>query len=248
MSLPPHRVSGQGPLVVLVHGTAPDLFDRLESELRTTHRVLRLDRRGFPGSGLPIVHTLPPHAEDLAALIAREGGEAIVVGWSIGGVIAIELAQRFPERVKGLVLLEPPWQAKRSPTLRMVAAILFGELRGALGMAASGGERFLRWALSRRDGSCELDSLPTDARERIRAAGPAMLAELDGGTGEHLVARPLQVPVAILAGDASTLEFGAAAERLGAAMGVKPKVLPGAGHLLQETRAPDVAAAVRAMG
>lgn len=248
MSLPPHRVSGQGPLVVLVHGTAPDLFDRLESELQPTHRVLRLDRRGFPGSGLPIVHTLPPHAEDLAALIAREGDAAVVVGWSIGGVIALELAQRFPDRVRGLVLLEPPFQAKRHPTLRMVAAILFGKLRGAFGRAGAGGERFLRWALSRRDGTCELDSLPEAARERIRAAGPAMLAELDGGTGEHLVARPLQVPVVLLTGDASTPEFGAAAARLGAAMEVKARVLAGAGHMLQETRAAEVAAAVREIG
>lgn len=249
MSLPPYRVRGQGPLVVLVHGTAPDLFDRLESELLPTHRVARLARRGFPGSGLPVVRELGPHVDDLAELIQREGGRATVVGWSVGGILAVELLQRAPERVDGLVLIEPPWLAKRSPTLRMLAGILIGKLLGAFGRAGAGGERFLRWALSRRDGVNELDVLSSADRERVRAAGEAMLAELDGGTGEHLAGRvaAARVPVALLAGDQSTPEFGRAAARLGQALGVEPRVIPGAGHLMQETHAREVAQVLRGL-
>lgn len=245
--LPQHRVIGQGPSVLLVHGTAPDLFEQLERELSPTSRVIRVDRRGYPGSGLPVVSALPPHADDLAAILQREADAAIVVGWSIGGVIALELALRFPALVRGLVLLEPPWLAKKHPTFRMLGGILGGKLRGAFGNPASGGERFHRWALSRRDGRCELDDLAPADRARVRAAGPAMLAELDGGTGEHLekLLGPLPMPVTLLTGDQSTVEFGAAAARLGRLLGVEPEVLPGAGHMMQETHARAVAAVVR---
>jgi pimeloyl-ACP methyl ester carboxylesterase len=171
----------------------------------------------------------------------------VVVGWSIGGILALELAERLPELVRALVLLEPPWLAKHHPTLRMLGGILGGKLRGALGNPAAGGERFLRWALARRDGRCELDDLPPEARQRVRAAGRAMLAELDGGTGEHLAAtlRPLPMPVTLLTGDQSTPEFAAAATRLGALLGITPEIIAGAGHLLQQTHAQAVASAVR---
>lgn len=241
MDVPRHRVLGHGPPFVLVHGTAPDLFDALETALLPHGRVVRLDRRGFPGSDLPIVHTLPPHAEDLAAIVHGLGEPAVLVGWSVGAVIALEVALRWPDKLRGLVLLEPPWRAKQHPTLAMLGGILGGKVLGALGRPEAGGERFLRWALSRRGGGDELATLADTDRARVRAAGRAILAELDGGTGEHLDPGPLPMPVALVHGDSSTPEFSAAAQRLGASLGVTPMVLGGAGHLLQHTHAEHVA-------
>ncbi len=247
--LPAHTVTGHGPNVLLLHGTAPDLFDELTARLATDHRVTRVRRRGYPGSGLPIVHTLPPHADDAAALIREAGAPSIVVGWSIGGIIALDLALRHPDLVAGLVLIEPPWLAKRHATLRMVAGILGGKLRGALGNPGAGGLRFLTWALRHRDGTSGLAGLPAPYHAAIRAAGAAMLAELDGGTGEHLAGSigPLRMPVVLLAGSESTPEFPAAAARLAATLQVEVTTVQGAAHLLQETHAEDVARAVRSM-
>src|SRR5262245_10429695 len=120
MAAPPYRVSGSGPAVVLIHGTAPDFFDALEVELARDHSVVRLERRGFGKSGLPPVGALTPHAEDIAAIVDALGGAALV-GWSMGGVIALEVALLRPEAVRGLVLLEPPWFFRRFPSLRQIA-------------------------------------------------------------------------------------------------------------------------------
>ncbi|HEX2878863.1 MAG TPA: alpha/beta hydrolase [Polyangiaceae bacterium] len=249
MSMPlPHQARGTGPQVLLVHGTAADFFDQLDQALRIDHRVVRVSRRGFPGSGCDPVHTLPPHTDDLAQILQGGGAPGTVVGWSVGGIIALKLALRHPELVNALVLIEPPWLAKSHPSLALVRAVLGGKLRGAFGNPEAGGERFLRWALGIRTGGSELDSLSMEQRSLIRHAGPAIVAELDGGTGEHLarvLTRPLPIPVRLLCGERSPREFEAAAHRLASLLQIKPEVVAGAGHLLQETHADKVATVVR---
>ena len=245
----PYRTSGRGPAVVLIHGTAPDFFDALEAELVADHTVVRLDRRGFGASGLPAVASLTTHAEDIAAIVA-ELGSAVLVGWSIGGVIALEAALLCEKRLRGVMLLEPPWLLRSSPTLRMVAGFAGAKLLGALGQPAAGGRRFLRWALALRDGRCELDELSVADRARVDAAGAAILRELDSGTGEHLAPRlqgPLAVPVRLLVGTDSTPELPAAGARLAKLLAVEPRAVLGAGHFLQQTHAAEVATHVRAI-
>jgi pimeloyl-ACP methyl ester carboxylesterase len=57
------------------------------------------------GSAADIPFTLAGAAETVAEMIdAKGGGRAIVVGLSLGGYVAMEVAARWPERVAGLVL------------------------------------------------------------------------------------------------------------------------------------------------
>lgn len=249
MSAPPYRVSGSGPAVVLIHGTAPDFFDALEAELMRDHSVVRLDRRGFGKSGLSPVGALTPHVEDIAAIVDALGG-ATLVGWSMGGVIALEVALVRPTAVRGLVLLEPAWQFKRFPSLRQIAVVLGAKLRGALGDPGAGGERFLRWAIARRDGRCEYDDLSSDERARVHESARAMLCEFDASTGEHIASRlqrRLRAPVRLLVGTHSLPEFEKAARRLGKLLSIEPRFIDGAGHMLQQTHAAAVAESVRSI-
>jgi pimeloyl-ACP methyl ester carboxylesterase len=200
--------------VLLIHGTAPAEWGELPSLLAGSYRVVEYDRRGYTDLGEPPVADLAAHASDARSRLA---GAAILVGWSIGGVIALDVAVRWPECVAGLVLLEPPFRAKRHPTVRMLRGIVGAKARAAMGRPEAGAERFLAWALWRRDGSDDIDRIAPDYRARVRACGRAIVRELDGGTGEHLnlgALAHLDVPTIVLHGTESTPELAAGAERV----------------------------------
>ena len=69
------------------------------------------DRRGYRSSrGLGSTMELADHAADLAAVIGDE--PAVVVGHSIGGVVAMATATNYPDKVTSVVIYETPmgWQ------------------------------------------------------------------------------------------------------------------------------------------
>jgi pimeloyl-ACP methyl ester carboxylesterase len=229
--------------VLLIHGTAPAAWGTVPDRLGARHHVAAYDRRGYMASEAAPEKDLSRHAEDARERIdSLSLAPAIVVGWSIGGVIALEVAVRWPESVAGLVLLEPPFRVKRHPTVRMVRAILGAKARAAVGRPGAGGERFLAWALSRRDGSDDVDRIAPDYRSRVRRCGRAIVRELDGGTGEHLDVQALariDVPTIVLRGSESTPELGAAAERVVSLIpGAELVDVPGSGHAIA-VDAPD---------
>lgn len=97
------------PVVVLLHGwtaTADLNFFTCYHQLSQTYRVIALDHRGH-GRGLRSsgAFRLEDCADDVAALLDARGIErAIVVGYSMGGPVAMLTWRRHPERVGGLVL------------------------------------------------------------------------------------------------------------------------------------------------
>ena len=226
---------GSGPLVVLVHGTAPavwgDVPRRLAAEGRT---VVTYWRRSYPPSDPSPVSSLRQHTEDLGALIAARGGHAVVVGWSVGGVIALDLATRQPERVDGLVLLEAALHLKHRPSPAMVRAVVSARLRGKRD-APAGARRFLRWALSRRDAPDDLGRLEP---RLVDACGEAIVAELALGTGERELGprdlASITVPVRWLVGTQSRAAFRTSARRASVhAPAMTVQQVPGAGHIVQ---------------
>ncbi len=102
--------SGSGePLLLIMgmSGTALHWGEPFLSELREDFDVIAYDHRGV-GASSPLADgtvTIPQMAEDAAALISALGLEsAHVVGISMGGMVAQELALAHPERVRTLTL------------------------------------------------------------------------------------------------------------------------------------------------
>jgi 3-oxoadipate enol-lactonase len=106
---PPIEQDGEGPAVVLIHGTPLDLrcWDRLVPTLAPRLRVVRYDVRGH---GTAAACAMPDSydvlAGDLLAVLDRLAlDRAHIVGHSLGGQIAQAFALRSPQRAASLTVL-----------------------------------------------------------------------------------------------------------------------------------------------
>lgn len=123
-----YYVGGAGPPLVLVHGLggAAANWTLLAPALAGRHRLLVPDLPGHGGSSpLAAAPTLNPFADAVVALAGREDMlPAAVVGHSMGGVVALRIALRRPDAIRGIVLAAP---AGISSTARR-AEVAFGVL------------------------------------------------------------------------------------------------------------------------
>jgi pimeloyl-ACP methyl ester carboxylesterase len=101
--------SGDGPPVVLVHGLGGQWQNWLENipRLAQERRVIALDLPGFGLSEMPPDRiAISGYGKTVDALIEHLGLErADVVGNSMGGFVASEVAIQFPQRVERLALV-----------------------------------------------------------------------------------------------------------------------------------------------
>ncbi|MDQ3906047.1 MAG: alpha/beta fold hydrolase [Actinomycetota bacterium] len=105
-----YRVDGTGAPVVLLHGIGRSLEDWTEQHelLRARHRVYSMDLAGSGWSEpLDEPHTLPALARFVVGFLdAVKMAEPVhVVGNSLGGAVAMQLAVDDPHRVASLVLV-----------------------------------------------------------------------------------------------------------------------------------------------
>lgn len=104
-----YESSGDGPAVAFIHGFTLDrrMWDDQAAVFSERFRVIRHDLRGFGESTPPTPGEPYTHVGDMAALLDQLGVERVaLVALSMGGWIAIEFAQTFPERVSALVLVD----------------------------------------------------------------------------------------------------------------------------------------------
>ncbi len=119
----------------------------------------------------------------------------VVIGRSTGGEIALELARRFPDRVRALVLLEPAVFTVDPEATAWADRWRERVLRAAGQNPSSAPETVLREAL----GDQAWESCPEELRELFTAASPAVLAEIRG-RGLDLSEEPLDLSIGELAG------------------------------------------------
>ena len=198
------NVSGDGPPLLLVHGLgAPlDLWGPLVKEL-DGYTVITLDNPGAGASTVPWpAWTMPKYAETVDAVLEELGFDRVdVLGLSFGGMICQELAFRYPQRIRRLILagttagigvtfgnplalsvLATPLRYYSRTYMAMVAPFLYG---------------------GDADGGSELVAEQSDLRHKMRPSIPGYFAQLaTASTFSSFWYLPtIRIPTMVLAGD-----------------------------------------------
>mgnify|MGYP001232507574 CR=1 FL=1 len=236
---------GDGPAVVLLHGFPLDhrMWLEVAAALPAAGPVLAAD---VPGAGPLPEPSLDAAADRLADELTAAGvTRAVVVGLSMGGYVALALAERRPDLVAGLGLVDTKSTADTDEARE-------NRLRIAERVDAEGGVDAVRGMATSLLG------------ESTRAARPEVAERLAGWIDEQppahvawaqraMAARPdrtdvlaaFEGPVAVLVGDEDTVTPVEAAEHLaGAARHAQLVVVPRAGHMTAVEQPAAVAAAL----
>jgi pimeloyl-ACP methyl ester carboxylesterase len=112
---------GGAPLVLL-HGITGWWQDFLSIMplLAFRYHLYALDFRGHGRSGrVPCRYRLEDYSRDTIAFLRQQVGEpAVLLGHSLGGMVAVQVAAQAPDTVRALVLEDPPLFAVRGERLR----------------------------------------------------------------------------------------------------------------------------------
>lgn len=110
---------GHGSTVVVFEsgfGQGPDVWAKVITELGAEYRCIAYARAGLGKSGTDgHPKTIGEHLEDLAAVMdaLAPHRKVILVGHSYGGLLATEFARLHPDRLQGLVLVDPATLSQR---------------------------------------------------------------------------------------------------------------------------------------
>lgn len=113
-----NKIMGSGPDCVLLHGWAFDnlVWGLIAERLANRYRVHLLDLPGFGShSTMMLADSAPACVEQLLPFLPKK---AVYVGWSLGGLLALQLAIDYPSRVEQVITLgsspcfltQPNWQ------------------------------------------------------------------------------------------------------------------------------------------
>ena len=121
-----YQTFGDGPPVLLLHGGfgSVEMFGPNVDLLADGHRVIGVDLQSHgrsPAADRPM--RFETMADDIAALMAHLGlGRAVIMGFSLGGGVALRAAIQYPEMVERAILVSTPL-ARRGWYPEMVAGM-----------------------------------------------------------------------------------------------------------------------------
>lgn len=100
---------GKGKVVVLLHGflETSSMWSDLVGEIETHHRIISIDLLGHGRTGcLGYIHTMEMMADAVVFVLDHlDIKTSVFIGHSMGGYVALALADAFPEKIHGLCLL-----------------------------------------------------------------------------------------------------------------------------------------------
>ncbi|WP_159790370.1 alpha/beta fold hydrolase [Sodalinema gerasimenkoae] len=99
-------IRGEGMPILCLHGHPGNSqsLSVFTDALSPHYRTISPDLRGYGRSHTSLPFSMEAHLEDLEALLTRLDLDKFwLLGWSLGGILALELALRHPEQVLGII-------------------------------------------------------------------------------------------------------------------------------------------------
>lgn len=141
-----YTVSGAGPALVMIHGVGlnASVWEPQVRELGSRYRAIAYDTLGHGASALPRpVATLNDYLDQLLGLLdALEIGRAVLMGHSMGALIAARFAIDHADRVEALVAANPVY---RRPAVQLASSRARIRALEARGSDAALPETLARW-------------------------------------------------------------------------------------------------------
>ena len=135
------RQWGEGRPILCLHGHpgSSDSMAVFGRSLSQRYRVLMPDLRGYGRSQGRSPFAMTDHLDDLIDILDHQGiDRCLVLGWSLGGIIAMELALRYPERVAGLVLIATAARPRGAHPRTHWSELLFTAIAALINQVAPG--------------------------------------------------------------------------------------------------------------
>lgn len=117
-------VEGQGYPILCLHGHPGSgrSMRVFTGHLSKQFRTIAPDLRGYGQSKTRQDFAMTDHLSDLERVLDRYAFDrGLILGWSLGGILALELAVKYPERFSGLILVATagqPWSDHPPVTLQ----------------------------------------------------------------------------------------------------------------------------------
>jgi pimeloyl-ACP methyl ester carboxylesterase len=185
-------VDGAGPPVLLLHGGPGlpyDYLDDVGAELCDGYQVAAYQQRGLPPSMLDGPYDVDTHLADIRAVLDTLGwSTAYVVGHSWGGHLALHVALAMPERLSGVLCLDP----------------LGGVGDG--GAAMFGAELMARMPAENRDRAAELDAREAAGTNTVADAIEGLALVWRGYFADPAAAPPMTYDVISLGSNEGSFE------------------------------------------
>jgi esterase len=240
---------GEGTPILCIHGGGSSALvwaDAVE-ELARLGRVIAYDRRGCTRSERPEPYertSVAEQADDAATLLgALAAAPAVVIGRSYGGAVAIDLALRYADRVRALVLLEGDALGLSPAALEWTRA-LGDRLREVA--AQDGVDAVYEALIGEVLGEGAWDTFPDEFRRILTQNGPALLAELgyvDELMPDAAAFAAIEKPTLLVAASDSPSEQHEMTEAMSGVLPHARTALVTGGHLI-DPAAPEVLAFV----
>jgi 3-oxoadipate enol-lactonase len=244
-----YRDLGDGPAALFVHGFPLDStmwIEQLEA-LSDARRCIAPDLRGF-GRSTPTTRdmlSMEEHADDLIAILdALDIDRVDLVGFSMGGYVALDVAGRYPDRLRSLALVDTKSTADSEEAK-------VGRDDAAIGVAMHGRSQLADTMI----GALLDESASIWIRARIRTMVESMPSESIVAALRGMKRRPdrtavlsgLSIPVAVVVGEHDVVTPLQEADHMASAAGAEMVVVADAGHMTPIEDPAAVAAALRAL-